>query len=131
IFSASQIRACDAYTIHASGIHSIELMERAAMACMRAISQQYGREQPFIFLCGMGNNGGDGLAIARLMHQQGYSVKAFVAKYGEAFSGDCLNNLERLQKLDAELISLLEPGTFISDISQDIVIVDALFGTGL
>ncbi len=131
IFSAAQIRACDAYTIHAGGMASADLMERAAVACADQIIAQYGRDQPFVVLCGMGNNGGDGLAITRILHRNGYGVKAFVVRYGAEFSGDCHANLQRLQAMDAGLVSLMEPGTFITDIPSHIVIIDALFGTGL
>jgi NAD(P)H-hydrate epimerase len=79
----------------------------------------------------MGNNGGDGLAIARMLHQQGYGVKTFVLKYAETFSADCYTNLQRLQQEGAEMVNLLQPGTFITDIPADIIIIDALLGTGL
>lgn len=110
---------------------SADLMERAAAACADRIMAQYSREQPFVVLCGMGNNGGDGLAITRILHRNGYGVKAFVVKYGQEFSGDCHTNLQRLQSMDGGLVSLMEPGTFITDIPPHIVIIDAIFGTGL
>ena len=59
IFSAAQIRACDAYTIHASSISSLDLMERAALACAEQLMNRYSRDQLIVMLCGMGNNGGD------------------------------------------------------------------------
>lgn len=131
IFSAAQIKACDAYTIHAAGIPSIDLMERAAGACVTWIAANCPSQALFVILCGMGNNGGDGLAIARMLHRQGYGVKTFVLKYAEEFSADCYTNLQRLQREGAELVNLLQPGTFITDIPADIIIIDALLGTGL
>src|SRR5690606_7283649 len=131
IFSAAQIRACDAYTIHAGAMASADLMERAAAACADRITAPYSREQPFVVLCGMGNNGGDGLAITRMLHRNGYGVTAFVVKYGREFSGDCHINLQRLQAVGDGLVSLMEPGTFITDIPPHIVIIDAILGTGL
>src|SRR3954463_1544807 len=97
IFTAAQIRACDAYTIKASNIRSAELMERAAMACAGWIRDHYPKDTLFVALCGPGNNGGDGLAITRLLHQRGYGVKAFLLQFSNDLSPDCQANLLRLQ----------------------------------
>jgi NAD(P)H-hydrate epimerase len=131
VFTASQIRACDAYTIKASGITSVELMERAAGRCVEWIGEHFRKDALFVVLCGAGNNGGDGLAIARMLHQRGYGVKAFLLRFSDNLSDDCLVNLGRLQALDAELVGMVEPDTFITDIPKHVVIVDAIFGTGL
>ena len=69
IFNAAQIKACDAYTLQATGISTMDLIERAAMACARHIVGKYSTETPFVVLCGMGNNGADGLALALLLLQ--------------------------------------------------------------
>jgi hydroxyethylthiazole kinase-like uncharacterized protein yjeF len=131
IFTAVQIRACDAYTIQASGIKSIDLMERAAMECVDWITGHFEKETLFVILCGTGNNGGDGLAIARILHQRGYGVKTFLVRFSEELSPDCATNLARLQQLDSELAGTVAPDTFITDIPEHIVIVDAILGTGL
>jgi NAD(P)H-hydrate epimerase len=131
IFSASQIRACDAYTIHASGITSIDLMERAATACVAWINANMPKDSLFIVLCGTGNNGGDGLAITRLLHKQGYGVKAFLMHFSEELTDDCRANLKRLQNMDNGLVEIMKPDTFITDVQPNIVIIDAIMGTGL
>jgi ADP-dependent NAD(P)H-hydrate dehydratase / NAD(P)H-hydrate epimerase len=131
IFTASQIRACDAYTIKASGIRSGDLMERAAVQCAGWLREHFHKDTLFVVLCGTGNNGGDGLAIARLLHQRGHGVKAFVLHFGKEFSADCEANLQRLQTMDRELVSIVEPDTFITDIPANIVMIDAILGTGL
>lgn len=131
LFTASQIKACDAYTIHSSGITSIELMERAASKCVEWLTTYCPRESVFIILCGTGNNGGDGLAITRMLHRLGYGAKAFLLKLSENLSEDCNTNLQRLQKLNEEIIAVLEPDSFIKDLPPNIIIVDAIFGTGL
>src|SRR5690348_2445755 len=100
IFSAAQVRAGDAYTIHAEGIASVDLMERAATRCQEWITGFMSRDTLFVVLCGSGNNGGDGLAIARLLNHAGYGVKAFLLKFTEELSNDCAINLQRLQKND-------------------------------
>lgn len=131
IFTAAQIRACDAYTIKASGIQSIDLMERAANRCADWISEHLPKDSLFVILCGTGNNGGDGLAITRLLNRLGYGVKAFLLQFSKELSADCQANLERLQHIDSELISIVQPDTYITDIQPNIIIVDAILGTGL
>lgn len=131
IFSAAQIRACDAYTIHATPIASIDLMERAAAKCVDWISGQYGRDSLFVVLCGTGNNGGDGLAITRMLHQLGYAAKAFLLQFNPELSADCETNLQRLQRINEELVETLLPDMFITDIPENIIIIDAILGTGL
>ena len=131
IFTAAQIRACDAYTIKAANIRSAELMERAATRCITWIRENLPKDTLFVILCGTGNNGGDGLAIARLLHQRGFGVKAFLLEFSKEMSADCEANLKRLQSIDAELVSTVPPDTFITDIPAHIVIIDAILGTGL
>lgn len=131
IFTASQIKACDAYTIHASNITSIDLMERASARCTEWISSNMPKDSVFIILCGSGNNGGDGLAITRMLHNMGYGTKAFLLKFTEELSTDCETNLERLQAIDNSLVEILQPGMFITDIPKHIIIIDAILGTGL
>lgn len=131
IFSAAQIKECDASTIKASRITSADLMERAATRCVDWLKSNFSREALFVVLCGPGNNGGDGLAIARLLHQRGYGVKAFLLNFGKELSPDCAANLQRLQQKDAQLVTVVEPGAFITDLPQHVVLVDAILGSGL
>ncbi len=131
IFTAAQIRACDAYTIKAGAISSIELMERAAGRCVAWIRENLPKDSLFVVLCGTGNNGGDGLAISRMLHQKGYGVKAFLLRFSNVLSPDCEENLHRLEAIDSELVSIVPPDTFITDIPKHIIIIDALLGTGL
>lgn len=131
IFSAAQIKACDAYTIQHAGITSIDLMERAATRCVSWLQDNLPKDSLFVILCGTGNNGGDGLAIARLLHRSGYGVKAFLLRLSKELSSDCQTNLDRLSSIDKDLVTTVEPGTFITDIPRNIILVDAIFGTGL
>lgn len=131
IFSAPQIRACDTYTIHASGIASYDLMERAAGKCVEWINGHLPADAVFIVLCGSGNNGGDGLAITRLLHRQGYGVKAFLLRLGDELTADCRRNFERLTTIDKDLVEILQPGSLVADVPENVVIIDALLGTGL
>jgi NAD(P)H-hydrate epimerase len=105
-------------------------MERAATQCVEWISARFTKDNLFVVLCGSGNNGGDGLAIARMLHYSGYGVKAFMLQLGE-LSADCNANMQRLQKMDGYLLDIMQPDTFITDIPGNIVIIDAILGTGL
>ncbi len=131
IFNAAQLHACDAYTIQASAIHSTDLMERAAGKCVDWLRNTFPKDTLFVVLCGTGNNGGDGLVIARLLRQRLFGVKAFLLRFGKELSDDCNTNLQRLKLLDENLVTIVEPETFISDLPPHIVIIDAILGTGL
>ncbi len=131
IFSSSQIKACDAYTIHAGEMRSVDLMERAARACVDWLSDHLPKDALFIILCGTGNNGGDGLAITRLLHQRGYGVKAFVLQLSDEFSPDCKANYDRLKDIDEGFVEVLEEGMFVTDVPENVYIIDAIMGTGL
>ncbi|MBD0288965.1 MAG: NAD(P)H-hydrate epimerase, partial [Flavisolibacter sp.] len=78
ILSASQIREWDQYTIRNEPIASIDLMERAAKACVTWLRNQLFFQHPFKIFCGKGNNGGDGLAIARLLYKEGVRPEVFI-----------------------------------------------------
>ena len=131
IFSAAQLKECDACTIQSSRITSADLMERAATRCVDWLKNSFSRDALFVVLCGPGNNGGDGLAIARLLHQRGYGVKAFLLNFGKELSPDCAANLQRLQQKDDQLVTVVEPGAFITDLPAHVVIIDAILGSGL
>ena len=131
LFSAEQIRACDLATINNTNISAIDLMERAAMACVSWLLANFNTNSVFAIICGTGNNGGDGLAITRLLHNEGYNVKAFILNTGIQKSTCCELNLKRLQDMDAGLFTLLDVDTFIEDLPKDIIIIDAILGTGL
>ncbi|RYY40588.1 MAG: NAD(P)H-hydrate dehydratase [Chitinophagaceae bacterium] len=129
IFSAEQTRAWDAYTIAHEPIVSIELMERAAAACTRWLLERFAGVHPFYIFCGNGNNGGDGLAIARQLIDYGRSASVFILDSGKSGSPDFLQNLQRLQTV-TDRIELLD-GNQLPHLPADAVVIDSLFGTGL
>ena len=100
IFATHQIKELDAYTISHEPIDSIDLMERAAEALVEAITQRWEeKETPFVLFAGPGNNGGDALAVARLLSQRGYEkVKAYLFNPLDKLSDDCRTNMERLME---------------------------------
>lgn len=130
IFSASQIKKWDAYTIAHEPISSIDLMERAAIACCKwLIGKNFGVFHFRIF-CGKGNNGGDGLAIARLLIQHHCKVSVYIPEFGKAGSDDFQTNLARLHECSTD-IHFIQSAEFFPVIHEADVIIDALFGTGL
>jgi hydroxyethylthiazole kinase-like uncharacterized protein yjeF len=131
IFSAAQIKACDAYTIHATGISSADLVERAASACAAHITTRFSTDIPFVLLCGMGNNGADGLVLARILLQHGYGIKVFALQHRTEISPENKTNLNKLLLINAALVEYLEPETFLADLPAHVVIIDAVLGTGL
>lgn len=128
IFSAQQIKNWDSYTIQHEPITSIDLMERAANACAKWIAKKFSAKDIAVF-CGQGNNGGDGLAIARILKTEGFNVAVFVLKIQEFGSNDFEVNLKRLESLIQ--INYITSEISFPSLSNNMVIVDALYGTGL
>lgn len=130
IFSPSQIKNWDNYTIHHEPIKSIELMERAATAAFEWFTENFDEDCSFKIFCGKGNNGGDGLAIARLLNSIKFKAAVFIPFSNSAGSEDFEINYKRLKRTTVEITILKEGEPFPKCTEQD-VIVDALFGTGL
>jgi len=130
LFNAQQIREWDAYTIANEPIRSVDLMERAAEACYNKLLRGFGTERTFAIFCGKGNKGGDGMAIARLLLEDEYSVQVFELFSEKNGSVDFETNKQRLQDLNCP-IQVLQNETDFPDISENAIVVDALFGSGL
>ncbi|MDR1180744.1 MAG: NAD(P)H-hydrate dehydratase [Bacteroidales bacterium] len=126
-----QIRLCDANTIQYEPISSIDLMERAAKSCVEQIKRMFSSDMPISVFCGTGNNGGDGLAIARLLLDSGYQCQAFLLYFGNTCSTDCKENLLRLQKTYPDKIQIITNKEEIPILFDYRVIIDALLGSGL
>ncbi len=131
IFTAAQIREGDSYTIRNEPIDSIDLMERAAGKCAQWIKKNYPDAPFFYIFCGVGNNGGDGLALTRILQDLQLEAHAYIVMYSEKLSADCQINRDRLEhSFGARIHDIYQPEDF-PEIPADAVIVDALFGTGL
>lgn len=129
---AKQIKEADAYTIENEHVSSIDLMERAAGQCAMWINNNYpDQTTPFAIFAGPGNNGGDGLAVARMLAGKNYRVKLYIVKISNKFSDDFSVNLERLQKQGQADIHFIEEANEFPEISPGTIVVDALFGSGL
>jgi NAD(P)H-hydrate epimerase len=131
ILSTDQIRQADAYTIVNEPISSIDLMERAATQCFNWIKSHISKSNKFKVFCGTGNNGGDGLVIARLLLDKNYDIEIYIVKYSVKFSEDFNANYERLIKYKKVSITEISKNSELPVISPDDIIIDAIFGTGL
>ncbi len=129
IFITSQIKSIDAYTIKHEPIESIDLMERAAYAIFTWFSSIYNANRKILVFCGPGNNGGDGLALARLLLNAGFNVQCYYL-YSKTFSEDFKINFERFKKVSPNIFQLISRNDFPQLDSKNIV-VDALYGSGL
>ena len=134
IFNVEQIRRLDAYTIANEPILSIDLMERASLAFVKWFTSHFDSENSIRILVGLGNNGGDGLAIARLLANEHYSVEVYVIWYSDTASDDFKVNYERLPQA-----VIKKDIRFIEEVlseeknknNQNTILVDALLGSGL
>ena len=130
IFTSSEIREIDAATIRLEPVTPAGLMERAATALFQRLKDYVPPEKKVNVFAGPGNNGGDGLVIARLLHEDGHPVRVFIVETGSAHSNEFSMNADRLERADILPLTLADPGLFPS-IGRDEVIIDAIFGTGL
>ncbi len=126
ILNPEQIKAWDAYTIQHEPIASIDLMERACRAFVDWLVVRYDATKSILVVCGTGNNGGDGLGVARLLHEWGYRVHVWIVR-GVAESADFTTNLNRL----SEKIECIEIIDKLPASASTNIIIDALFGSGL
>lgn len=130
ILSAQRIREIDQLTIKHNHIESHELMENAAIALCDLIQAHYPKTQHFSLFAGNGNNGGDALALARLLKQAGYpNLDVYLVQFSTAYSADNQYNQDRLKDAEIAIFPLTQPT--INKLPSNSIIIDALFGTGL
>ena len=131
IFTSVQIRELDKYTIENEPIKSIDLMERAAKALTQAIVADWSALQRVVVFAGPGNNGGDALAVARMLIERDYDVTAYLFNISGHLSEDCAANKKRLQekrsKSFIEVTQEFEP----PQLDESTLVIDGLFGSGL
>jgi len=131
ILPIEKVREADAYTIKNEPIDSIELMERAARECFKWIYKYLKRGQVVKVIAGLGNNGGDGLAIGRLLARQNVRVQIYIIRYSEKMSDDFKVNLERLERFSDIQVIDINDGDELPAFGPDDLVVDAIFGSGL
>jgi len=132
IASIDEMRFMDRYAIEKLGIAEEILMENAGLAAVNVLrNKSYIRDKKFVIFCGSGNNGGDGLVIARLLHSNGGRVKVFLLADSKKYQGAAKTNLAIIARLPIEVIKLEGAASVKKDIAHCDVVVDAIFGTGL
>jgi len=131
ILTAAQTREADRYTIETTPIASIDLMENASLAFVTVFMQLYpDKNTQVLICCGTGNNGGDGLAIARLLQEHSYDgVAVWIARFSERESDEFATNVARLYNTPIPITEFFT-GDELPAIRQRVVI-DALLGSGL
>ena len=131
IFTGAQIHELDKYTIEHEPIKSIDLMERAANALTQAVIRRWSQSVPIVVFAGPGNNGGDALAMARMLTERGYQVLTYLFNTIGKLSADCDINkrrlLDRKSKQFVEVTQEFEP----PQLEAGMLVVDGLFGSGL
>jgi ADP-dependent NAD(P)H-hydrate dehydratase / NAD(P)H-hydrate epimerase len=137
IFSASQIRSWDAYTIEHEPIASLDLMERAASVFTRWLMELYpDTSRPIVVIAGTGNNGGDGLAVARMLDRAQYAAKVVVCDFDGRRSADFESQLDTISARSPVYPAIAstpsEAMAWLREVATpDTILVDALFGSGL
>jgi NAD(P)H-hydrate epimerase len=128
ILRTDQIRQADQATMFRQGLASHELMERASLRCVEWLRTHYqlpGSDRSFMVVCGPGNNGGDGLVIARQLRLMGCGVKAKVVHEADTFSSDNRRNQRRAEAAGVAFIAELP-----DQLDAHTVVIDAIFGSG-
>jgi hydroxyethylthiazole kinase-like uncharacterized protein yjeF len=131
ILSAEQIRAWDQYTIQQEPVASIDLMERAAAKCVEWLEKNHYSGKNFVLFCGKGNNGGDGLALARMLRDKDNEILVYITETGNKGTDDYETNLHRLQNTANAAIHFIKSEPDFPVLKPGSVIIDALFGSGL
>lgn len=131
LLTSEQMRALDAHAINEVGIPGMILMENAALACLNAIEEDFDDVEGLFIavVCGPGNNGGDGFALARQLFLRGAEVDVLMLSDPAKLKGDALANYKLLEPLDLEPLLITDENELPLFDDYDLI-VDALFGTG-
>lgn len=137
LFSAEQVKIIDQCTIARQNISSWELMERAATELYYHILYDVSLKDSIHLYCGKGNNGGDGLALSRMLVQSGFQVKTFIVQYSPNASQDFLINYQKLKEIEQTInVPIIEEITEEKifeniQVSENSICIDAILGSGV
>lgn len=123
LVSSRRMKEMDAHTIENMGIPSLVLMERASLAVVDVLKDKFDLKRTLI-VCGSGNNGGDGAAVARILHLQGYSVDLYLAGNEKSFTEEAARQWKICENYGVPVVNNFAPDEYTT-------IVDAVFGVGL
>lgn len=135
VLTAEQMQELDRFTIQEIGIPGIVLMENAGRSVANTVVERFGQDyKRALVFAGKGNNGGDGYVVARHLADEGWDVETLVFSKKDKIVGDALTNLNVLERYDSKISYVSEPDEFLNLVesrSEEAVLIDALFGTGL
>lgn len=131
LFPSTYVRSIDNYTIENEPVDSIDLMERAAKKWTERFIKYYSNAKNIFVFAGPGNNGGDALAISRMLIERQYNVNCFILTPSGKMSDDCSINFKRLEELKPDCLHMLKSKKDFPDIPIDNIVIDGLFGSGL
>lgn len=131
ILTNTQAREWDQYTIEHEPVASLDLMERAAQAVTEAITRRWNKETQVKVFAGCGNNGGDALAVARLLNERGYKIEAYLFNIKGNLSSDCETNRDLLTMCEGVTFTEVTSRFVPPQLEQGDLVIDGLFGSGL
>lgn len=134
ILSAEAMREVDRAAIEELGIPSLVLMENAAIGVVEAVGEAFGEAESAAIFCGPGNNGGDGLAVARHLSVRGWEVRVLLVTGGRELSGDAAVQLGICRQAEIPILEVTTPKDLAGAVeaaAECDLVIDALFGTGL
>ncbi len=131
IFRCEQIKLIDEYTIKNEPVASIDLMERAAGRLFEWYVEKFERSRRIFIFAGPGNNGGDGLALARMLANNRFDPQVFFLQFAGSTSDDWQINRKRLEKETKVQFSTIKKSEEFPLINQNDIIIDAIFGSGI
>jgi hydroxyethylthiazole kinase-like uncharacterized protein yjeF len=132
IFSSEQLKQADKITTEKQQISSTDLMEKAGNQVFNWLHHRMqGAQVPIHIFCGIGNNGGDGLVVGRLLIENGYNVNMFVVNYSDKRSSGFLTNYDRIKNVSKSWPLLMTSEKDFPKIEEEDIIIDAIFGIGL
>ena len=131
IFRSEQIKNIDSYTIIHEPVAPFALMERAANELFTHIASLVNRNDNIIVFAGTGNNGGDGLAIARMLLNASYRVTVYIINISPNRSDEWNQNLQLLTSSGGTGATMISDGDSAPEVPDNAVVIDAIFGSGL
>ncbi|MDP2337053.1 MAG: NAD(P)H-hydrate dehydratase [Bacteroidota bacterium] len=131
LFTCQQIAEIDQLTMKLEPIPSIDLMEQASGQVADWIIQNIGNDRSFSVFAGPGNNGGDALAVARMLAWAHFNCTVYLTSFGHELKGDPAINWQRLEEQNKVVLKRIDSEDSIPDISAETNVIDGLFGSGL
>ena len=131
ILTCTQQKEADAYTIANNNILSINLMEKAASLIANEICKRWDQSHRIVVFAGAGNNGGDAVAVARMLFTKNYNVEVYLFNIKGTISEDCMTNIKRLQECGFTAYHEISNSFDPFQLFEEDVVIDGLFGSGL